>query len=61
MTKIENEKIELLNRYWQAANYLGVAQLYLWDKHFLTYKCIFDICSSALLDYDPAVSCNNII
>ena len=38
MTKIENERIELINRYWQAANYLGAAQLYLWDNPLVREK-----------------------
>jgi xylulose-5-phosphate/fructose-6-phosphate phosphoketolase len=35
MQKILEEKIRLINRYWNAANYLGAAQLYLWDNPLL--------------------------
>ncbi len=35
MKKIENDKIKQINRYWKAANYLGAAQLYLWDNPLL--------------------------
>ncbi len=35
MTSISKERINLINRYWNAANYLGAAQLYLWNNPLL--------------------------
>ncbi len=35
MSKISDNKIKLLNLYWNAVNYLGAAQLYLWDNPLL--------------------------
>ena len=35
MRKISNEEIMLVNKYWNAANYLSVAQLYLLDNPLL--------------------------